>query len=443
MTYLVKPDLGILTDSNKSYTPQEFIENIDKFPQKSYILYLCLWFPLIWPLMKDWREVKSFQRKLQPDKRYHLTVNQRNEQLISIKLSVNNRTHIFVEASELLGYRNPMHPMLLEGDAAYLDWLLEKSYYKDKYSKQVTEPVYSPAYEAKQLFGNRSKQELMKQPKWNTFTPDLKLQLKAACCNPALHGVANDLKRVYDVVYDYDCNSMYPYILANLKMLPDAADAKHYDILPMRTPENTMVLCDGVCYLQNQIIIDHYGEGGWIIPFTFPNPWINEMYSAFRKKKELKESGNKEHYRYHKTKMNSFIGMFAQRNQHNRREIFILVTSLARQILNQQLIKAEEKGCHVLSWNTDGFIVDKPLPDFTDSDKLGGWRLDEVLHHASIYAFNRIACDEKISISGLPAFCFDAEHPGGVYYRMSFKSIYEMPELIPVRIDLEEEYGQG
>ena len=63
---------------------------------------------------------------------------------------------------------------------------------------------------------------------------------------------------------------------------------------------------------------------------------------------------------------------------------------------------ARARGCQVLQCNTDGFIVDRPIPDFVDSEELGGLRLDKAMTNLYIFSPNQYVADGVQCISGLP-----------------------------------------
>lgn len=411
-------------------TVEEWLDAVPDMPESSYILFLNILFPRLYPVLQQrgYLERKKLMPIQNPCDRYAIAIH--NNAVTSLTIEMNGVRHKFVEFGKLIEYRNPYDPIFMPDDEEFAAWLVDNG----------TPP--SPVFDGQQLLGHR---EWIIQPEWDSFSPALKIAIKTACLNPALMGVTEEGYGFHECVYDYDCNSMYPYILSKLRWLPDMAKAVYYKELPTDVPLDQYCLCETPQRMMEMLLptdVVPLRTEGWLVPVKgFQNPWAYNMFSAYEKKKKLKQEGGPA-YRFFKMEMNSFIGTFAQRFRRNRREIFILVTTMARRHLQNKMQFAMERGCHILAANTDGFITDRPIPNFRDSDELGGWRLDKVLHNATIYEYNRIVSDEGITLAGLPASCYDKETQSGTFYRFVQIDPHKVPTAVAVEVDLMKHYSE-
>lgn len=431
MIYLANMvDNIIKTQDGQCLTIEEWLDAVPSMSSKNYVLFLNILFPRILPALKS--RGFTLKQRLRDSKmgepRYSISTYK--NRITRLKISINNSVHEFIEFGGLIQYRNPYDPILLPGDIEFADWLLQ----------HYTTVPNSPVEEGRKLLGRL---DLVRQPAWKTFPAALKMDLKMACLDPAIMYVHENGYGHHDCVWDYDFNSLYPYVLATQEFLPDAAQAKWHDHLPTRVPQGYVCICQSLNRISEMFLVNDEipCECGWLIPLSFKNPWRNNIHEAYKKKKILKQKGGPE-YRFYKLQMNSFIGTFAQRGAGNRIEVFIFITTIARRMLLREIITAEKKGCHVLAANTDGWITDKPIPGFCDSDELGKPRLDAVLHNATIYEYNRIVSDEGITLAGLPADCYDNETQSGTFHRLAVSKYDELPRYVSVTIDVTERYSE-
>lgn len=416
--------------SGQCLTVEEWLDAVPTMPEATYVLFLNILFPRLYPVLQK----RGYLERLRlmpiktPTNRYSIAIHHNG--VTRLIIEVDGMKHKFIEFGKLVQYRNPYDPVFLPDDEEFAGWLIEH------------DAPPSPVFDGQKLLGHL---EYIRQPEWDHHSPALRIALKTACLNPALMGVTEEGYGFHECIYDYDCNSMYPYILSKLRWLPDMAQAVYYKELPTDVPLDQYCLCETPQRMMEMLLptdVIPPNTEGWLVPVKgFQNPWSYNMFNAYEKKKKLKQEGGPA-YRFFKMEMNSFIGTFAQRGKGNRREIFILVTTMARRHLMNQMQLALDKGCHILAANTDGFITDRPIPNFRDSDELGGWRLDKELHNATIYEYNRIVSDEGITLAGLPASCYDKETQSGTFYRFVQTDPHVLPELVPVVVDLTKHYSE-
>ena len=163
-------------------------------------------------------------------------------------------------------------------------------------------------------------------------------------------------------------------------------------------------------------------------------------------------------YRFYKMKANSFIGCFAQRKRTtkhftmwddvnprdekpnnetiSRYDIFGIITAMARRTLTKYMDMAKEAGCTIYQCNTDGFITDKPIPNFESSAELGGLRLDKELDNLYIFSPNQYVADGIQCISGLPSGMYKRGTTKYTFSQIKYSPISRKFNIINTTVDL-------
>ena len=277
--------------------------------------------------------------------------------------------------------------------------------------------------------------------------------------------IAPAIIEAYDLGYfkeawSYDVNSMYLAMLKSVKYMPDTFRAKRVD-QPQLVPPNHFgwhqkSSTKWEVVFEGEII----WPDDWLVPPMKTNPYIDMIDHMFEDKQAAKQLGGCA-YRFYKQKANSFIGSFAQKNRRcvhftnwedteGRRDplresgiphydIFSIVTALARRYIESFMEQAREHGCKVLQVNTDGFIVDKPLPESMLGEELGALRLDKHLTNLYIFGPNRYVADGIQSISGLPEGMYKPGQTIYHYNKIQWTPLDGCFKLIDTKIDLMDE----
>lgn len=260
--------------------------------------------------------------------------------------------------------------------------------------------------------------------------------------------------------WGYDVNSMYPAMMKKIKYLPDPGLAEMVE-QPQLVPPNYFGWHQ-VSQYKWEVVFE--GEivwpGDWLVPpKDLENPFQDMVDQLYQEKQDSKKTGGSI-YRFYKQKANSFIGSFAKKNRNSkhftywddnnfrrdplkrpgipRYDIFAVITTMARRYITELMKQAQAYGCKVLQVNTDGFIVDKPLPESMLGEGLGALRLDKHLTNIYIFSSNRYVADGVQCISGLPDGMYK---PGQTIYH--YNKIMWVPskgfKLVDTEINLMED----
>lgn len=284
------------------------------------------------------------------------------------------------------------------------------------------------------------------------------IAMQSTTINPAIIEAYDE--GYFKEAWGYDVNSMYLAMLRNLPFLPDTFRAKQVEqaqLVPLNHfgwhqvgPAKWEVRLEGEILLPDD----------WLVPPLKQNKYIKIIDEMYAEKQAAKRIGGCA-YRFYKQKANSFIGSFAQKNRRfthfvhwtdktgrkdpmkdtdvPQYDIFSVVTTMARRYITKLMDKARECGCNVLQVNTDGFIVDRPLPESMLSEELGGLRLDKHLTNLYIFGPNRYVADGVQCISGLPEGMYKPGKTVYHYNKIQWIPLDECFKLIDTKIDLMEE----
>lgn len=261
--------------------------------------------------------------------------------------------------------------------------------------------------------------------------------------------------------WSYDVNSMYLAMMKTISFLPDSGLAEEVKQAQIVMPHHYGWHQTGPSTWQVVLEGGIIFPGDWLVPPKANiNPFLEIVDKMYHEKQTSKKLGGSI-YRFYKQKANSFIGSFAKKNRSAkhfiywdddtgrydkdkksgipRYDIFAIITALARNYVTELMDRARECGCTVLQVNTDGFIVDKPLPESLLSDELGGLRLDKHLTNLYIFSANRYVADGVQCISGLPADMYKPGQTTYHYNKITWDVWNNCFKLIDTKVDLMDE----
>ena len=287
---------------------------------------------------------------------------------------------------------------------------------------------------------------------------DFVVAMRSTIINPAVID-AYDLG-YHKEAWSYDVNSMYLAMMKLIKHLPDPLRAKSVEQAMLVPPNH--VGWHQTSYNNWEVVFE--GEillpGDWLVPcFNTENPYLKIVDRMFKHKQASKKLGGCA-YRFFKQKANSFVGSFAQKNRRlehfnywfdecgrkerleadiPRYDIFSIITTLARRYITELMNQAREAGCKVLQVNTDGFIVDRPLPESMLGEGLGELRLDKHLTNLYIFSANQYAADGVQCISGLPTGMYKPGQTQYSYNKIMWSPTHLCFRLVETKIDLMSE----
>lgn len=432
----------------------DFLKNIDQYDEINYIANMPVFFPFLEEEMaKQNYECKTtntpyyyhYSPRLKP-KTYCADIYVRSDNskvmkyVNKMRIGASNDQKYFINFNSFTVYQEINTPFCQEE--------IEYASYLGKIGcKTVT-----PAGAMREQYGIRSLNS-------NNIIAGFAIAARDSIKNPALIE-AYDLG-YFKEAWGYDVNSMYLAMMKQIKYLPDAGLAKTIQ-QPQLVPPNYFGWHQNDVYswevkLPGEII----WPGDWLVPpCSIKNKFIDIVDKMYQEKQSSKKKGGAI-YRFYKQKANSFIGSFAKKNRMSvhykhwndekgrkdknfnmgvpRYDIFAVITTLARRYVTELMDKARAAGCKVLQVNTDGFIVDKPLPESMLGEGLGELRLDKHLTNLYIFSPNQYVADGVQCISGLPSGMYKPGQTQYSYNKIMWSPAHNYFKLIETNIDLMSE----
>lgn len=440
--------------TQEKLTISEFLNNISQYDEINYIANMPVFFPLLEEeMIRQKYECKTtstpyyyhYSPKLKP-KTYCVDIYVRSDNsnvmkyVNKMRIGTTNGQKYFINFNSFTTYQEINTPFHRE-EVEYA------SYLSNIGCKTVT-----PAGAMREQYGIRSLNS-------HNIVPGFAIAARDSINNPALIE-AYDLG-YFKEAWGYDVNSMYLAMMKQIKYLPDAGLASVVKQAQLVPPNHFGWHQKDVYTWEVKLEGEIIWPGDWLVPpCSIKNKFIDMVDMMYKEKQASKKKGGAI-YRFYKQKANSFIGSFAKKNRMSthykywsdekgrkdkdfragtpRYDIFAVITTMARRYITVLMDKARAFGCRVLQVNTDGFIVDKPLPESMLGEGLGELRFDKHLTNLYIFSPNQYVADGVQCISGLPSGMYKPGKTNYTYNKIMWVPSYNGFRLIETKIDLMSE----